>query len=71
MPDRVWVEVLQAAQLAAFADLPANILANTPAWRRVYDSNDPASEPLPSAAAGYALQSLTPALYRPYLKSKP
>ena len=54
MPERVWVEVLQASQLPTFADLPDNMIQNIESWRQVYDAIDPASQTFPGAASSYS-----------------
>ena len=47
VPERAWTELVQASLLPAFASLPAEFAANVDAWLKVYESNDPASFPIP------------------------
>jgi len=50
IPDRTWTEVIQAGLLPPFATLPADLRDNHEGWKKIYDSNDPASLKMPGAA---------------------
>ena len=54
MPDRVWVEVLQAGLLPGLADLPKSMQDDADKWLVIYDSVDPASLPFPGAIDKYS-----------------
>ena len=54
MPDRVWVEVLQAGMIPSMADLPKSFQDSHAAWREIYDSWDPAKMPFPGAINKYS-----------------
>ena len=54
VPDRVWVEMLQASLLPAFAELTKSMQASPDEWMLIYDSVDPASLPFPGTTNKYS-----------------
>ena len=48
IPDRSWTEVVSASLLPQFSALPADFKDNIDGWKKIYDSNDPASIKLPA-----------------------
>ena len=47
IPDRTWTEVQNAAFVPSFKILPGAFKENETEWKVIYDSNDPASLPMP------------------------
>ena len=60
IPDRTWSEVLNASFVDTFKDLPESFSKDHPEWKLLYDSNDPASLPMPGVCDKFtAFQKMT------------
>jgi dynein heavy chain, axonemal len=53
IPDRTWTEVQNASMIPSFSALPDQFKNNNTEWKVIYDSNDPASLPMPGDADSY------------------
>ena len=53
VPDRTWSEVLNSSFVDTFKSLPENFKTYASEWKEIYDSNDPASLPMPGECESF------------------